>query len=125
MSNYFISIFLFSVCMACWIVRSSSSSSSASDTSIPSEKSSQTDQDIIENMAKLTYSPFTSSIRSDMDRSNDIDTIENRYLLNKLFSMLERKKLPQNFLSNQAYLTGQQKRQIRYQQCYFNPISCF
>lgn len=24
-----------------------------------------------------------------------------------------------------SMLSGQQKRQIRYQQCYFNPISCF
>lgn len=58
--------------------------------------------------------------------NNELDVDGNNHIiLNRLFNMLERKKLPPNWMIHQALLSGQHKRQIRYQQCYFNPISCF
>ncbi|XP_075590477.1 allatostatin C [Dermatophagoides farinae] len=100
--------------------------------SASSEKFQSDQSDIIDQMARLTSpsntSPFATSLRSNMDSmvNNELDVDgTNHIILNRLFNMLERKKLPPNWMIHQALLSGQHKRQIRYQQCYFNPISCF
>ena len=119
---------------------------------MPQDKSFQSENELIESVPKLSsYTSRSDAVSyhlrqinctcnhwpreltethlcwlQDTSENNDIaETADGRALYNKILTMIERKKMPTNWLIHQALMSGQHKRQIRYQQCYFNPISCF
>lgn len=100
---------------------------------IDDSKSFQSENEILEPKSGSYSGSSTTSIGTRQDGLDGLTSgsdltdpaAESRTLI-KLMSLLEpRKKLPANWILRQALLSGQHKRQIRYQQCYFNPISCF